>query len=288
MRNRRPSKFRRVAKWVLLGACLGLSSIWVVTLYQPCMIEGGTYFDFGGSKWLIVPGGMPLEVTSRPAPGYWTTVLGFVPLPTKAYYSRHAAGANEAMTTYLMPMWIPLATIYVIPMWIPLGMCVVTTACFWYRDRGERTRYRLSSRLRRVAKWAGVFLCSLILLTWGCTSRSAIIYYTSTHSVIGVGAGRVIWGVVLTNESPGWQTVNAGGKAVFWVWPPITMTRWVVVCANWFLFAVIAPIVIILWHRDRRTVPLGHCLHCGYNLTGNESGVCPECSTPVPKQVNNA
>lgn len=23
--------------------------------------------------------------------------------------------------------------------------------------------------------------------------------------------------------------------------------------------------------------PPGHCSHCGYNLTGNVSGVCPEC-----------
>ena len=30
-------------------------------------------------------------------------------------------------------------------------------------------------------------------------------------------------------------------------------------------------------------IPPGHCPHCGYNLTGNESGKCSECSTPVPK-----
>jgi len=45
------------------------------------------------------------------------------------------------------------------------------------------------------------------------------------------------------------------------------------------------------WFADRWrpiTPPLDHCLHCGYNLTGNESGVCPECSTPVPKQETTA
>ena len=31
--------------------------------------------------------------------------------------------------------------------------------------------------------------------------------------------------------------------------------------------------------------PLGHCLDCGYNLTGNVSGICPECGTPVPDAV---
>ena len=31
----------------------------------------------------------------------------------------------------------------------------------------------------------------------------------------------------------------------------------------------------------RRPVPPDHCQACGYNLTGNISGVCPECGTPV-------
>jgi len=31
------------------------------------------------------------------------------------------------------------------------------------------------------------------------------------------------------------------------------------------------------WRRSRK----GLCLNCGYNLTGNESGVCPECGTEI-------
>ncbi len=29
--------------------------------------------------------------------------------------------------------------------------------------------------------------------------------------------------------------------------------------------------------RDRHRIQQGLCLNCGYNLTGNESGICPEC-----------
>ncbi len=36
----------------------------------------------------------------------------------------------------------------------------------------------------------------------------------------------------------------------------------------------------LLWLRRRRALP-GHCQHCGYNLTGNVSGRCPECGQPV-------
>ncbi len=33
--------------------------------------------------------------------------------------------------------------------------------------------------------------------------------------------------------------------------------------------------------------PLGHCQKCGYNLTGNVSGKCPECGEPCKRQSEN-
>ena len=52
--------------------------------------------------------------------------------------------------------------------------------------------------------------------------------------------------------------------------------------------AVAAPTVIaaFLWYRwdrphelRRRRRAMGLCVGCGYDLTGNVSGVCPECGT---------
>ena len=38
-----------------------------------------------------------------------------------------------------------------------------------------------------------------------------------------------------------------------------------------------------LWKRTRQPIHQRIlCGHCGYDLTGNTSGVCPECGTPVP------
>jgi hypothetical protein len=42
-------------------------------------------------------------------------------------------------------------------------------------------------------------------------------------------------------------------------------------------FTTVAVVTGFLWYRDRRRIPPGHCQKCGYNLTGNVSGVCPEC-----------
>src|SRR4029077_8067454 len=46
----------------------------------------------------------------------------------------------------------------------------------------------------------------------------------------------------------------------------------------WLPFLVIATPTALLWYRDRRRrIPAGHCQKCAYDLTGNVSGVCPEC-----------
>jgi hypothetical protein len=45
------------------------------------------------------------------------------------------------------------------------------------------------------------------------------------------------------------------------------------------------PLLFIISHiRQRGRRMPGNCHTCGYNLTGNTSGVCPECGTPVPSK----
>lgn len=36
------------------------------------------------------------------------------------------------------------------------------------------------------------------------------------------------------------------------------------------------------WKRSRNS---RRCCQCGYDLTGNVSGICPECGTPIPEEV---
>lgn len=37
----------------------------------------------------------------------------------------------------------------------------------------------------------------------------------------------------------------------------------------------------VCWWAGRRRPVKGYCSSCGYDLTGNVSGTCPECGTPV-------
>jgi hypothetical protein len=45
-----------------------------------------------------------------------------------------------------------------------------------------------------------------------------------------------------------------------------------------FLLPMFMLPTAILWYLDHRT-QRGHCRKCDYNLTGNLSGICPECGT---------
>ena len=64
---------------------------------------------------------------------------------------------------------------------------------------------------------------------------------------------------------------------------------------SWLMFSLAFAIYTLpitvstacIWRICAR-IPPGNCQSCGYNLTGNESGKCPECSTPVPKREATA
>jgi hypothetical protein len=53
------------------------------------------------------------------------------------------------------------------------------------------------------------------------------------------------------------------------------------------LLIVLAAATAFLWYRDR-PMPPGHCTRCGYDLTGNVSGICPECGVPIPEATKEA
>jgi hypothetical protein len=48
------------------------------------------------------------------------------------------------------------------------------------------------------------------------------------------------------------------------------------------LWAPLIPLSIAaMWLWNKESVPPGHCQRCGYDLTGNVSGRCPECGSPT-------
>ncbi len=50
----------------------------------------------------------------------------------------------------------------------------------------------------------------------------------------------------------------------------------------WFLILTLAIAPIYWWRKKRMQLKrVGKCPSCGYDLTGNESGVCPECGKTI-------
>jgi len=56
------------------------------------------------------------------------------------------------------------------------------------------------------------------------------------------------------------------------LWPLLILPHWFLT----LIFATLPAIWLFKWNKRRKLSP-NTCPACGYDLTGNESGVCPEC-----------
>ncbi len=160
-------------------------------------------------------------------------------------------------------------------------------------QRGRRWRF---------SRWAGLCVCVLLVVIWGLS------YFVTLHSnwlkrdstfLGGIGRGYVECyypaRVLLGNSG----TLFRGRFGPLQWWPRVrrsthnnrgtlingtfvftTRYCWYVGVPMWLPLLVVAVPTVILWRRSRPTPPC-HCSTCGYNLTGNASGVCPECGTEV-------
>jgi hypothetical protein len=90
-----------------------------------------------------------------------------------------------------------------------------------------------------------------------------------------------LWGI------SSWHSPRAGRFLPAWT-PYVLANDRCVIVALWTPVALFAMPMVIFWvyeirrtrMSDRRRNPLG-CHACGYNLTGNLSGICPECGNPI-------
>ncbi len=160
--------------------------------------------------------------------------------------------------------------------------------------------------LRQVGKWAGLGVCLVVLGVGVVSSTHARATTLCDRSwVEGVAAnGAIVLFWESCGEPPepqsyhifGHPPINrrqAGRLLEFWFtdWSRGSGTRLpridcdtaggLIIMPLWIPFVVVALPTAMLWWRDRRRTPPGHCRTCGYNLTGNVSGVCPECGLAI-------
>ena len=139
------------------------------------------------------------------------------------------------------------------------------------------------NRLRRVMKWVGLFACFTFLVGW-CLSIYGYVEVDYGRFTVIAQCGGV---QVVQQRGPHFHVTRLKHgwfqNSCLWLVPhamsTASMKVWLFV-PFWIPFLAFAIPTVILWRRDRRFPP-GHCQKCGYDLTGNESGLCPECGKQV-------
>lgn len=151
------------------------------------------------------------------------------------------------------------------------------------------------SRFRRILKWVGVGMCSLILGVWFSSSFLAFGYHDYEGIDDGIEA-KTWWGCIVcsgevcawtrsadfypSDLESGWYLRRKKRISLGFTLPSFvhqaagSMNLDVPLWLPFLFFAL--PTSLLHW-RDRRCIPPGCCLSCGYNLTGNVRGICPEC-----------
>jgi len=186
----------------------------------------------------------------------------------------------------------------------------------------KKTKWR--QRLRGTFKWGGVMLCMLLFALWlasgwwgysltrltGTDSPSTPGYYRDQAWEIGISSGRITvqrTPAVEYGANPEWfwswswneprSTIHAPSSgAPHWLWRFDHATfqmrvngpqfYWIPL---WLPFLLIAlPTGFLFWSDHRRRMRAGCCGKCGYDLTGNSSGTCPECGGPADGSVTPA
>ncbi len=95
------------------------------------------------------------------------------------------------------------------------------------------------------------------------------LFFTILQAIVSVGAVEII--VILWPPNPAEILAYAVPFA----------------CSIWSS-PVLGLIWTVLWWDRSRRKPPGHCLTCGYNLTGLTESRCPECGTGFALPVDKA
>ena len=132
-------------------------------------------------------------------------------------------------------------------------------------------------------KWGGVTGCVLLVGLWGVTEIWDIAYrceYAMGSIVKGSIYLRVAGSDFPTMPNDGWSVGRHSWHRRRW--RPRANVADVISSYTiplWLPLAILTPLTVIAWRKARWPLP-GHC-ECGYNLTGNVSGRCPECGKPT-------
>lgn len=140
------------------------------------------------------------------------------------------------------------------------------------------------TKLLSISRWIAIAVSLVVIATWVFSYRW-FAFYQAPHFTMSINgfSHNAIYGPGLYVEH---RTHHAPGSAYLdRELQFITRHRWINVSLDTTAITVIATTIVlciadfVLKRRSR--VRLGYCRTCGYDLTNNLSGRCPECGTPI-------
>lgn len=135
---------------------------------------------------------------------------------------------------------------------------------------------------RRICKWTGVGMCLLICAAWGCGFTFER-KFDGGHYGITLFDGFLSLYRIPPELAPARAWANAPLVDLATWYPRIQLhavMSWIEL-PLWLVLSASVLATTWLW-RPSRSRKKG-CVECGYSLTGNVSGVCPECGTAIEK-----
>jgi hypothetical protein len=150
----------------------------------------------------------------------------------------------------------------------------------WLGEAYGSNAMKRRSRTRRLFKWAGTVGCALIAVVWVLSHSGYAVGHFQPRGSVLLLDGRICQPRAGVMPSffvgrEGWHVFRKG--ELIPALDDLSVPLWLP------MLLVLVPTAMLWWGdigswwANRRRMPTGHCSRCGYDLTGNVSGRCPEC-----------
>ena len=144
-------------------------------------------------------------------------------------------------------------------------------------------------RLTHFVRMTGAIASVTVVVLWAVSIVAYVRVPYAQGRAVAIGAGNFIHqtGVTFSNTpltlTASWlSTANLlgswGSSSGSFGMGRVAFSDYIPIWPSAIALAIPTAVLCLLIPRH---YPAGHCQNCGYNLTGNVSGVCPECGTKV-------
>lgn len=298
----RADQMRRFLRWAATALALACAAVWA--------LSGWWVGGYARPGWFcMVAGGEAMLGLENP--------FGNVGVGYNRWYGGLHLGAPRIDTVWA-PGVLAGVPVYVCPLWLPTAVfaSLALVSWWWFLWRDEVRWAALAPACRRWAPPAGWLIVAGAALLAGFLLRlddpDALVVWAFLAAAAGVGAyaarggglsTAAMWAVVfgaafflLAELAFDWSPGVPSYRREFQEPDALRRRRFlgglVIFAATLIAYALTAGMIR---RFERRLRDAGRCMGCGYDLTGNVSGRCPECgratspgidSGPAPREAS--